>query len=237
MKIEEILALLAGKFTGARKDGLTQLARVIALQGLTGDETKALVEKLTDVQVGDFIKEFRSDVDKEATEARKTYEANLRKKFDLVERKGPGEGDSDSGDGKDAKDDPVDMPALVKAAVAEAVKPLQGELEKYRAGDVAKARLQSLNDKLNGCKDVHFREQTLKDFARIRFESDDAFSEYLAEKEAAIATANQNAANAALGSHGKPLFTQKDETGISKGVADYVAGKKPENDMLSGKEV
>ena len=78
----------------------------------------------------------------------------------------------------------------------------------------------------------------MKDFARMKFETDDEFAEYLKDKETDIATANQNVANAALGgASGKPLFAQKGEDGISKGVADYVAILKPENNELSGKEV
>jgi hypothetical protein len=44
-------------------------------------------------------------------------------------------------------------------------------------------------------------------------------------------------ADAALGGQGKPLFTQKNDTGISQGVAEYVASQKPDANMLSGKEV
>jgi hypothetical protein len=40
---EKILALLTAKFSGARKDGLSQMARGLALQASTEDEAKALV--------------------------------------------------------------------------------------------------------------------------------------------------------------------------------------------------
>jgi hypothetical protein len=231
---EKILALLTEKFAGARKDGLNQLARGLALQVATEDEAKALVEKLMETQVNDYIKEFRSEVDKEATEARKTFEANLKKKFDLVEKKDPVPG----GGGSDPKEgDPNDIAAIVKAALAAELNPLKQELAGYKASDVAKTRLQSLTDKLNGCKDETFKAKALKDFARMKFETDDEFNEYLSDTEKDISTANQNVADVALGGHGKPLFTQKDETGISKGVADFVASQKPEANVLSGKEV
>jgi hypothetical protein len=234
MKLEEILALLMGKFTGARKDGLTQLARTIALQGLTDDETKALVEKLPETQVNDCIKDCRSDVDNEATEARKTFETNLKKKFDLVEKKNPEPG----GGGSDPKGgDPNDIAAIVKAALAAELTPLKQELATYKAGDVAKTRLQSLNDKLTGCKDDTFKAKALKDFARMKFETDDEFSEYLTDTEKDITNANQNVANAALGNQSHPLFTQKEDSGVSKGVSEYVASQKTENNTLSGKEV
>jgi hypothetical protein len=232
---EKILALLMAAFAGVRKDGLNQLARTLALQATTEDEAKTIVEKLTKEQVDNFVKEYRSDVDKEVSDGNKTFETNLKKKFDLVEKKDPepGVGGSDPKGG-----DPNDIAAIVKTAIAAELNPLKQELASYKAGDVTKTRLQSLNDKLATCKDENFKAQALKDFSRMQFDSDEAFNEYLTEKETAITTANQNVANAALGGQGKPLFTQKDETGISKGVADFVASQKPDSKtVLAGKEV
>ena len=84
MTYQQILALLTAKFSGVRKDGLEHLARTLALQCSNEDEAKTLVEKITDAQVNDFIKEYRKVVDKEVSESNKTFEANLKKKFDLV---------------------------------------------------------------------------------------------------------------------------------------------------------
>ncbi len=232
---EKILALLLATFAGVRKDGLNQLARTIALQVATEEEANTIVGKLTKEQVDNFVKEYRADVDKEVSDGNKTFETNLKKKFDLVEKKDPepGSGGSDPKGG-----DPNDIAAIVKAAIAAELNPIKQELESYKAGDVAKTRLQSLNDKLATCKDDNFKAQALKDFARMQFDTDEAFNEYLTEKESAITMANQNMANAALGGQGKPLFTQKDETGISKGVADFVDSQKPDSKaVLTGKDV
>lgn len=232
---EKILALLQAKFAGVRKDGLNHLARSLALQATNEEEASALIEKLTKEQVETFVKEYRAEVDKEVSEGNKTFETNLKKKFDLVERKAqePGSGEQETKN----DDGTTDIATMIKNAIAEAVKPLQTELEKYKAGDIAKTRLQTLNEKLAACKDDNFKAQTLKDFQRMQFDSDEAFTEYLTEKETAISMANQNMANAALGGHGKPIFAQKTENGISKGVADYVESKKTESNELSGKEV
>lgn len=231
---EKILALLLASFAGVRKDGLNQLARTLALQATTDDDAKALVDKLTKAQVDDFVKEFRADVDKEVSESNKTVETNLKKKFDFVEKKNPEPGGDDS---KNKGGDPNDIATMVKNAVADAVKPLQTELEKYKAGDVAKIRLQSLNEKLNGCKDETFKAKALKDFGRMHFDTDEAFNEYLTDTETDIATANQSAADSALASQGKPLFTQKNEQGVSSGVAQYLDSQNKESNPLSGKEV
>ena len=221
---EKILALLLTTFAGVRKDGLTQLARTLALQATTDDEAKALVDKLTKAQVDEFVKEFRTDVDKEVSDSNKTYETNLKKKFDFVEKQDPNKGDGN--DGKKGGD-PNDMATMVKNAVAEAVKPLQTELEKYKAGDVAKSRLQTLTDKLKGCKNETFKAKALKDFGRMQFDSDEAFNEYLTDTETDIATANQSAANSALGTQGKPWMAnvQGDKKEASKEELDAVMDK------------
>ena len=225
-----ILALLVAKFQGARKDGLNVLAGILALQASTEDEAKALVEKITDAQVNDFIKDYRKYVDKEVSESNKTFETNLRKKYDFKEK--------EVEPGNDPSKNPNDIAEIVKAAVAAAVKPFEEKLSGYETKNIADSRLAKLNEKLNDCKDETFKAQTLKDFARMTFANDDDFTQYLNDKTADIATANQNVANAALGgASGKPLFDQKGDDGISKGVADYVASQKTENDTFKGKEV
>lgn len=225
-----ILALLVAKFQGARKDGLNVLAGILALQASTEDEAKALVEKITDAQVNEFIKDYRKDVDKEVSESNKTFETNLRKKYDFKEKVVE--------PGNNPTENPNDIAAIVKEAVAAAVKPFEEKLSGYETKNIADSRLAKLNEKLNDCKDETFKAQTLKDFARMTFANDDDFTQYLNDKTADIATANQNVANAALGgASGKPLFAQKGDDGISKGVAEYVASQKPENDTFKGKEV
>ena len=225
-----ILALLVAKFQGARKDGLNVLAGILALQASTEDEAKALVEKITDAQVNEFIKDYRKDVDKEVSESNKTFETNLRKKYDFKEK--------EVEPGNKPSENPNDIAEIVKAAVAAAVKPFEEKLSGYETKNIADSRLAQLNEKLNDCKDETFKAQTLKDFARMTFANDDDFTQYLNDKAADIANANQNVANAALGgASGKPLFAQKGDDGISKGVADFVASQKPENDTFKGKEV
>ena len=225
-----ILALLVAKFQGARKDGLNVLAGILALQASTEDEAKALVEKITDAQVNEFIKDYRKDVDKEVSESNKTFETNLRKKYDFKEK--------EVEPGNDPSENPNDIAEIVKAAVAAAVKPFEEKLSGYETKNIADSRLAKLNEKLNECKDETFKAQTLKDFARMTFSNDDDFAQYLNDKTTDIANANQNVANAALGgASGKPLFAQKGDDGVSKGVADFVASQKPEANAFTGKEV
>lgn len=228
MNIQELLALLTAKFSGARKDGLLQLARSLALQCATKEDAEAIVEKLTDAQVSDFIKNYRADVDKEVSDGVKTSETNLRKKYDFKEKTitEPGGGGTDN------------IADIVKAAVAEAVKPYADRIASMESDNINKTRLQRLNEALASCKDETFKAQTLKDFARMKFDDDSSFDEYLTDKTADIATANQSFADTNMGrSGGSPLFSSKSESGVSQAVADYVASKKPENNQFAGKEL
>lgn len=228
---ETILALLVAKFQGVRKDVLNQMARVLALQAATEDEAKTLVEKITDAQVNDVAKEYRADVDREVSESNKTMESNLKKKYDFVE-KGGKKGDPDT------TNEPKDIASIVKAAVADELRPFKDELAGFKADNVAKSRLQQLTDKLSVCKDENFKAQTLKDFGRMKFETDDEFAEYLADKAKDIETTNQNVADMALhGGSGSPLFSQKEENGISKAVSDYIESQQPANEQFGGKEL
>ena len=182
--------------------------------------------------MNEFVKDYRADVDKEVSESNKTFETNLKKKFDLVQKTEPG------GKKNQKNTDPDDIAAIVKEAVDAAVAPLSEKLNGYEAKTIAETRLQALNEKLNGCKDDNFKAQTLKDFARMNFKDDADFDEYLKGKETDIATANQNKADTDLSnSGGSPLFSQKEESGISKGVAEYVESLKPDNDTFKGKEI
>lgn len=231
---EKILALLIAKFSGVRKDVLNHMARTFALQVATEDDAKALVEKITDAQVNEYVKEFRADVDKEVSDSNKTFEANLKKKYNFVAKQTEPGGKG----GKEDEPDPNDISAVIKAAVAEAVKPFQEKLSGYEADNIAKSRLQALNEKLNGCKDENFKAQTLKDFQRMTFKDDADFNEYLTAKAADIETANQNVADNKLdNAGGSPLFSQKEESGISKAVAEYVESQKPGNNNFTGKEI
>lgn len=193
---EKVLTLLATKFSGARKDGLRHLASILALQVTTEDEAKTLVDKLTKEQVDEVIKDFRADVDREVSESNKTFEENLKKRFDLVEK-----GKEDPKKKDDGNDD---IASIVANAVTEAVKPFKEQLEKLEREGIAKTRLQQLEQELASCKDETFKAQTLKDFSRMTFGSDDEFTEYLSEKKTDITSANQSISDRRMSSHGRP---------------------------------
>ena len=221
-----ILALLAAKFPGVRKDGLNMLARMMALQMETEDEAKAAVERLTRDGVDAFVRDFRSDVDKEVSDGTRTFEENLRRKFDLVEKQSEPRADEVK---------PKADPSPKKREGADAEMDLQAE--RYERGNVNQSRLQALTDRLNACKDESFRAKALKDFGRMTFDTEEAFNEYLTDTETDVADANKRMADAKLAGMGRPMFSQKDESGVTAGVSRYINAQTKGSDALGGKEV
>lgn len=241
MNFEQILALLMAQFSGVRKDGLTQLARVISLQVTTDDEAKAAVEKLTKAQVDKFISEFRADVDREVSASNQTFENNIRKKYNLVEKTEPGgqggNGGNGGGQGGNGGGEKT-IAEQIQEALGVALKPVTDAIAGINAKTIADTRLAQLNDKLSNCKDANLKAKILKDFARMSFADDNAFNEYLTETETDINTFNQNMTDARLAGQGAPLFSQKGNDGVSSAVANYVNSQKPDADnAFSGKSV
>ena len=234
MTYEQILALLREKFSGVRKDGLVAMARVLSIQATTEDDAKSIIDKLTDAQVNAFVKDFRADVDKEISASNKTFEDNLKKKFDFVTKTEPG-GGGEPKPNEDVK--PQDMADVIKQAVAEAVAPFREKIATFETKNIADTRLAQLNAKLADCKDETFKTQTLKDFARMSFADDDAFAEYLTDKAEDIAKANQNVANESMRGASAPMFANKTDDGVSKAVANYVASQNPDENKFSGRSV
>ncbi|MDR1023800.1 MAG: hypothetical protein LBL94_11115 [Prevotellaceae bacterium] len=222
---EKILALLQAQFAGVRKDGLSHIANVIAFQVNTEDEAKTLVGKLTAEQVNSFIADWRKEADAEISKANKTYEDGLKKKYDFTEKKTEPEPAPPT--------PPVSVTAgnfdaaafqkFITDSIAAANKPILEQLNTFKAGEAAKTRLQSLSEKLKDCSDANFKAKALKDFARMTFDTDEAFNEYLADTEADVKTANQNAADLGLGAQGRPFASNTPQSGKEATDAEIAA--------------
>lgn len=230
MTLEQLIALLTGRFSGVRKDGLAQLAKSLLLQVTTEEEAQALVEKLSDQQVTEFVKDWRKEVDSEVNKGIETY-----KKKSAAPKKEEEEG-GEPDPSKPA--DPADIATIVSNAIAAQLKPLQDELSNYKAADVNKQRRVTLESKLTDAPEK-FKSKILKDYERMNFESDDVFNEYLAETETDLTEFNQDLANQGLGMFPKPGQGGKGKTDeVPTEVAAYINSQKPESaSNLGGKEV
>lgn len=192
---EKILALLVEKFAQARKDGLQQLARSLALQVSDETQAQALVEQLTADKVTDFIKEWRREVDAEISNSTKTFENTLKTKYDMVEKKTPV---------TPAKvEDPIDIEALIQRSVEAALKPLQDKINKFETGKTTDTRKQTLEAKLKDAP-AAFKKTVLNGFGKMQFESEEEFNEFITQTQTGIAELNQENVNSELSSFPRP---------------------------------
>ena len=227
---EKIIELLTAKFTGIRKDAIEMLARNLALQCDNDDDVTAAIGKLTDEKVNDFVKGYRSQVDKEVSASISANEKNLRKKYDFIEKKIDGN-EPKKTEGNDAND----ISAIINAAIAKAIEPFQNEISNLKQENANKSRLQQVNEKLNACKNDVYKNQMLKAYQKMAFADDDKFNEYLTELDSDIAEANQSFANDSLRGV-KPLKSEVNNDGVSKAVSDFISSQSTDS-AFAGKKI
>lgn len=229
---EKILALLLAKFAGVRKDGLARLATALSLQA--GDETEAgeLVEKLTTEKVNEFVTDYRKDVDKEVSDANKTYEGNLKKKYEFVEKKNP-----DPNPNPNPNPTPDDTPAWAKSLIDQN-KALTDRLAAIETGKTVETRLQQLQSKFTE-KNLpeSFTAQKLKDFKRMNFQNEEEFAEYLGEVDTDITAFSQELADKGLTGQTRPIFGAPNKEGVSSAVQSFIQTKTEPGKVMTGKEV
>lgn len=233
---EEILALLLAAFTGVRKDGLSQLAAVLAMQVKTKEEANEVIGKLTADQVNAFVNDWRKEADAEIEKANQTREANLRKKYDFVEKK------PEDGNGGNPPTPPagaLDTKAvqnMITEAVKAATQDLQSEVAALKGSATTASRRAMLEKELSDVPES-YKAKVLKDFDRMTFGDEDAFNEYLNDTKTDVATFGQELADKGLAGQGRPMFGKTDNNGVSAGVASYIKETTDPAKGLGGKEV
>ncbi|MBR2771457.1 MAG: hypothetical protein IKD78_05515 [Bacteroidales bacterium] len=211
----DLLELLKQKFAGVqgiRPDTLAQLAIAAALVATTDDEKKSYVEKLTKEQVEAFQKDYRKSVDQEVTNSTKTFETNLRNKYDLVE-KGKG------GGGEHHDDDPKKE---LKEMLQEMLKPMQEQINGLTNKNQTDARQAKLNEVLNDCKDEILKSSTLTTFPLMNFSDDAAFDTYIISLKENVGKANKVIAERGLPNTPPTIATSVDENEVSPAMKEYV---------------
>ncbi len=215
-----LLSLLTAKFSQARKDGLQQLARSLALQVANETEAQALVDKLQEDKVTDFIKDWRKEVDSEVTRSTKSFEDNLKSKYDFVEKKTPN---------PEPPKGPNDIQAVIAQAVKSAVEPLQTEISKLKSGKTLETREQALQLKLANAPKT-FKNSVLRQFKKMQFENDEDFNTFISETEEDVKKLEQENANKGL--HQFPRPNSSNSVSTKEAVAEDIkewATKKSKN--------
>lgn len=229
-----ILALLKTKFPGVRVDALTNMSKNMEMAVASEDDAKKLVESLDTNKVEAFAKEYRSGIDKEITEANKTFEKGLRDKYDfkdktIVDDDDPGKGGK--GGGSD------DIETKIANAMAKAMAPMTEFMTSMKAEKIATGRRSQVESILKDVPDS-YKNRILKDFGRMSFQDDDAFNEYLTDTKTDVDAYVQEMADNGLSKSGHISFGQIDKNGVSAGVADYIKSQSADGGSdLGGKEL
>lgn len=233
---EKILALLEKAFPGVRKDGLNHIANTLALTVTTEEEATAAVGKLTADGVNSFITDWRRDADAEIDKANQTREANLRKKYDFVEKKEPGTDGNPTPPAPGGALDAAAIQNIVTEAVKAATTPLLQEVATLKGNATTASRRELLVKELDGVTDS-YKNSVLENFGLIEFKDEEAFTGYLNGVKTNVATFRQELADKGLGQQGKPNFGTVNTDGVSAAVQSYVKDKTEGGTTLTGKEV
>lgn len=154
--------------------------------------------------VENLLKAFQSEIDNRVNTA-----------VDKVKKEKPAGGDPPKTEPENSKDD---TPAWAKALIEES-KTLKEKLAAIEGSNVTKTRQQTLSEKLKDAPRP-FKDKILKDFQRMKFDSDEDFTSYLDDTATDMEKAVQEFADKGLGGIPKPF------TGGTNGSSVEAAIKK-----------
>lgn len=235
MLFEQILALLLAQFAGVRKDGLTQLARSLALTVDTEEKAKEVVGKLTADQVNKFVQDWRKDADAEITKANKTYEDGLKEKYDFVEKGTPEPSPTPAPTGGLSAED---VSKIVTEAVTKATAGLQEKVTAMETAKLTAEREAQLKAVLDDSLPQAYKDAIIEGFKARNFETPEAFTEYLNTQKTAAASFQQELADKGLRQTATPNFGTVNKDGVSAGVESYIKDQQQANGgNLSGKSI
>lgn len=209
---EKILAALKLKNKGIGLSDKT-LEGIADMLAVTTTEEDAIETAVNGVEP--LLKGFQSDADKRVTDA----VAKAKKEPPTKPEKKGGENEPET-----PKTD--EEPAWAKK--------LAERLERIEQGKTIDTRKQTLEEKL---KDVNpaFRNKVLKDFARMQFEGEDEFNEYVEETLADAGELSKALVNENLDASGRPLTGNSGNTSakvIDADIAEWSAKNKPESTKI-----
>jgi len=213
MNIEE---LLKTKFAGVRSDVLAQVAAMVAMIATTDDEIGAAVGKLTQAQVEAFGKGYRKAVDAEVSSGTKTFEENLRKRYNLVEK------------GQETQQQPPMDEAVrkfledQKKASDEKIAGLTEQLKALQGKNLHDARRAKFDSVVGGCKDENAKAIYGQQFEFIKDIDDTSFDSHMETLKGSVEKTNQLFAERSLPTPPMANTNHFDESKVSADLKEYV---------------
>lgn len=234
--IEQVIALLGAKFPGVRKDGIKNLAGVIALQAENEEEARAIVDKLTADKVSAFVSDYRSNIDREIQQSVSTAEQNLRNKYDFVDKGQQQQQQQQQVQQQNGGITIDQIRTLMAESVKTAMQPFAQRLDAIDAQNVAKVRREAYVGKLKAAKlEDSMIEMMTGQFDMMQFADDNAFNAFMAAQQPSIDKMAQQAVDARLRQDSTPGFASVNKEGVSDVVSKFIAGQNANS--LGGKAI
>ena len=209
--MEHLLELLKAKFSGVRQDVLAQLASSLMLVATTEDEQNAMVEKLDKAQVEAFGKEYRKTVDTEVSNGTKTFEKNLREKYNLVEKNKEPKPEPTPTPQPEPEPTPQPQPQPTPQpqpqpqpapkqkngeeeklkAMQQKINELEGVITGMKQEGITKSRSAKYNEIIGGCKDENLKSIYARQFSLLESLDDDAFNSQIETLKGEVEKSNQ----------------------------------------------
>lgn len=213
--MEHLLELLKAKFSGVRQDVLAQLASSLMLVATTEDEQNAMVEKLDKAQVEAFGKEYRKTVDTEVSNGTKTFERNLREKYNLVEKNKEPKPEPTPTPQPEPEPTPQPQPQPTPQpapqpqpqpqptpkqkngeeeklkAMQQKINELEGVITGMKQEGITKSRSAKYNEIIGGCKDENLKSIYARQFSLLESLDDDAFNSQIETLKGEVEKSNQ----------------------------------------------
>ncbi|WP_448104732.1 hypothetical protein [Pedobacter panaciterrae] len=171
------------------------------------------------------------------TEGDKRVEDALKKNG--IDPKKPKSGGEDDNDDPNPGETGNKTPEWAKG-LTEGFKTMQEELKVLKEEKSQNSQLASLNEKIKDA-DQTFKDQTLKNFKRMKFDKPEDFEEYLAETEADLEAFNKNLSSKGLNTQTAPILGESTKEGVSTLVQNRIESRtnpeKATGGNLGGKQV
>lgn len=216
-----LLELLKQKFPGVRQDALAQLSAMLAMVATTEEDQKTTVEKLTNAQIEAFVKDYRKSVDQEVSNGTKTFEENLKKKYDFVEK---GKNEPPTPPTKTTPPAKTDDEKKLEErfnAQQKLIESLQGTITNMQKEGVNKVRSARYGEILGTCKDENLKKILERQLPLLQSLDDTAFDTELEKLKGDVDKSNQLFAERSLPT---PVTIKKtiDEKQVSPALKTFV---------------
>lgn len=233
---DKIKSQLKAKFPTLKEIHLNTIASILSLQTAKEEDIKPMVEKLSNEQITETLKDMSAHLDTEIKTAVANKEKEIKEKFELVEKNKPLEKPLEKPTEKPIEKPVDDLEKKIEAVVSKVLSPIAEKIASFETASIQQKRNERLNTILKDCKDENFTKDLKEYFSNMSFKDDNTFEEFITKQTEKISEVNQRF-NENKMQMGSPVFNTRADDGVSQAVKDFLNTKTDEKDPLNGKKL